>query len=278
MPYKLDLGKLFSDTFELYKRNLGTMCLVVLILMIIPMIFGPAGSVMTFITQMTVRQGGDDTLFAMLIAGQVCLQILQTILQWYIVLGILRQCLYIARGQTDLRMNLLSSPFSLYLKYVGFALAFGGIQFCVMLPTIIPISIGAAMGTFSQSFDDPVVIGLFVAGGCLALPCYCFLIWLTTRLCLAVFFIVDQNESIANAIIYSWRVSSGNFWLIFIAQFVLGICAVLGMFLCCVGIILTGAIAVFGQALIYLQLTGQPNGLDFGYNDKALEGYIPAEE
>jgi hypothetical protein len=194
---------------------------------------------------------------------QICMQILQTIAQWYVMLGVMRQCLYIARGGTGFQAYLMFPPLMMFLKFVGLILLLSCIYYGVMSPVIIPIIIGLALSGFSQDMEMPIVICMFVGAGCIAIPCCCVVIWLSIRLYLAQIFLADQNTGIVDSISYAWRVSAGNFWMLLVAMFVLSILSMLGMFFCCVGIFMTVAISLIGAALAYFQLTGQPNYLDY---------------
>ena len=266
--YKLDLGKLLEDTFELYKRNFGTMCLIGLITLIVPLVFAPFDAIANVI-QGIARQTDNTALWVAAIVGKTCVSVLQTITQWYIFLGIVRQCLYTARGGTGIRINLICPPFMTYIKFIGILLVLACIQFGIMLPPVLTFIIGLFMIGFSQAQTaaDPFpLLGVIGVTFCVFIPCFCFWVWLTIRLHLAQFFLVDQDMGIADSIICGWRISSGNFWMLLIVMFVLVICAMLGVFLCCVGIIMTAAISWLGTTLAYLQLTGQPNCLDYPHS------------
>ena len=260
--YKLDLGKLLENTFELYKRNFGTMCLVGLFICGIPFVFQPL-HMATGLLQGIAGKAENTPLVAMTVGVDMCLTLLQMVLQWYVILGTIRQCLYTARGGTGVKMNLICPPLMMFLKYAGFTLVLFCIQFGITLLVIVPFAIGMVVVALSQTFDNAFVIGMLVASACLALPCVCVLIWINVRLYLTPFFLADQDTGIADSIIHAWRASSGNFWMLFIGTFVLGICAALGIFLCCVGLVLTAAVGVFGGTLAYMQLTSQPNSLDY---------------
>ena len=263
--YKLNFEKLLRDTFELYKRNFGTMCLVGLIMFIVPLVVIPF-NIITSAMQGWAQATDNAPLLIAAAVGDVLISILQTLLQWYVMLGIIRQCLYTVRGGTGIRINLICPPFMTYLKFVGIVLVLGCIQFGIMLPVAIPIFIGVAMMGFSQNTADPLATTMIIVGCCISIPCFCVWLWITIRLHLAQLFLADQDLGIADSIMCGWRASSGNFWLLLISGFVFAICAMLGLFFCCVGIFMTFAIGWLGSTLAYLQLTGQPNCLDYPHS------------
>jgi hypothetical protein len=265
IPYrnKLSLDKLFGDTFELYKRNFGTMCLVGLIFVVIAFAFLPFSFATEYLKEMAEAEE-NRALWVMAVAGDICFSILHTILMWYIMLGVFRQCLYLARSGIGLQARMLFPPFMLFLKYVGLVLVVTCIVYGILLLCLLPAGIAFLGAYLSGAFADnnfpvpimvPLVVCVFV-GGCVAT-------WVGIRLYLAPIFIADRGAGIGDAIKDAWRVSSGNFWRMFLAVIVLAIVTFLGYFLCCVGIILTIAIGFLGHVLIYLQLTGQPNCLDY---------------
>jgi len=265
--YKLSLNKLFGDTFELYKRNFGTMCLLGLVMLGIPLVFIPFDMAVSFI-QVAARTAENHFLLMMAGLGRICLLILQCILQWYIALGVLRQCLYLAKGGSGFQSRMIFPPFRGFLKYVGLILVFQCIFLGILLLCALPSGIIALVAYCAGAFSDNnvsanIMIPLTIVGVLFAIADFCVMIWFSMRLLLAPVFLVERDAGIGDAIRNAWRVSSGNFWMLFLAMIVLSVGVTLGYCLCCVGIILTITIIVLGTVLIYLQLTGQPNGLDY---------------
>jgi uncharacterized membrane protein len=216
-------------------------------------------------TQAMAKLAENRALLTMVIGADICLQILQTILIWYIMLGIIRQCLYTARGGIGFQMNLMFPPFMMFLKMVGLMLILFIIMLLFLLPALGTLLIGALTGTLGEIIrsNHSIASVLFVGGLFLSLLVgYCAVIWINIRLYLAWIFIADQDAGIIDSMRYSWQASSGNFWMLLLASLVLGIGSMLGIFLCGVGLILTAAVMCLGIALVYLQLTGQPNCLD----------------
>ena len=277
--YTLSLNKLLGDTIELYKQNFGTMCLVGLIIVIFSGVALPFTYAAGFLQEKSLAEG-NRILFAAALAGNICFSILGTILQWYIMFGGIRQCLYFARGGTDLQARLMFPPFMLFLKFIGLTLVLGSIYLgilllCWLLPGIM--FLGAYLsGAFADNvFATNIMISLFVVCTIVGL---CVMLWMTMRLFLATIFLADRNAGISSAIQDAWRVSAGNFWMLLLAVIVLAIGTMAGYFLCCVGIILTIALPYLGQVLIYLQLTGQPNCLEYPPQFTSFPNALPEIE
>jgi hypothetical protein len=279
--YKLDLGKLLNDTFELYKRHFGIMCLIGLVLCVVPFIFAPFSVATSLGQEMVKRMENKEILFALLVGCDILIAILQHLVQFYIVLGIIRQGLYLARGGTGFQANLMFPPLMMYLKIVGIYLLIGCISVAILLmPALLILIIGLAVGAFAGFIQHnenlmPVFLTVLIVLIPLFLIGWLGVIWVTTRLYLAPFFLADQDTGIIDSMQYSWRVTSGNFWILIVALIVLWILSMLGLILCIVGVILTITVSWLGVVLIYLQLTGQPNCLD--YYQSPLESGTPLE-
>jgi len=235
------------------------MCFVGLVALGVPLIFAILGAVADIAADMIkINIGNESTAFLLKVISY-CLMTFRYLLQWYLILGAIRLCLYIARGGTGFHTSLMFPPFMLYLKMIGISIITACISWGIMLPAAIPYFIWLFNGGPAAPADYSVFL---IVAICFALPCYCAVLWITTRLYLAPFFLADRNTGVIESLSSAWNASSGNFWMLLLTIFVLGILSFLGFFLCCVGIFLTIAFAILGGVLAYLQLTGQPNCLD----------------
>jgi hypothetical protein len=246
--YKLKLGKLLGDTFVLYWRNFGTMCLLGLIVGVIPAIFD--------VCDATVE-------------GNRAFQFFSSLFSFYMSILATFQCLYTARGGVGLQRGLMILSFSRLWRVFVYVLIYCG----VLLACLIPAGIAHTMGVRGYGWAWIVFF------------CILAVIWCFVRLYLALWFIVDRNARVFNSIGNAWQVSSGNFWALLGALFVLSI----PIFSCLVplihysapeaiqfyvpetiqetlllniGFIAFNPIFYLGMTLAYLQLTGQQNCLD----------------
>jgi len=226
-------------------------------------------SVAMTVAAMAIRgaEGFSTLHFVIMGCHQILFPILQNLIQWYIMLGVIRQCLYLARGGVGFQTTMMFPPFMMYLKMVGLMLLFFCIIYGVMLLILLPAGIVCLIAYLAGMFanNDPSVGAIVLIAGAI-LCCVigvCAGVWVSIRLYLAQVFIADQDAGIMDSMRYAWRITSGNFWMLLVAVFVLGMCSIVGIVLCVVGIILTIAIGWLGTTLVYLQLTGQPNGLDY---------------
>jgi len=281
VKYQLNLNKLLGDTFELYKRCFGTMCLIGLVLFGIAFLFAPLHMLISMLQQVAVRAEGPEAglFFAVLVGCDWFFSIIQNLLQFYLTLGAIRHALYIARGGTDFQIKLMFPPFMMYLRMIGFSLIFMGISIVVLLPALFLIVAGsvfvATTGGFNAESPGPgiIFIALIGTGILCGVIGWCFLIWFGVRMYPAQFFIADRDMGVIDSLKQSWHVSSGNFWALFLGSLVLGLCGTSGMLLCCIGFFLTIAIPWLGGGLAYLQLTGQANCLD--YSTSRGDGFTP---
>ena len=284
--FRLDLGKLLGDTFEIYKSHFGVMCLVGVILYGIPTAIGICGALLQGLSEAIAKAGAPQPLLliAMLIGLSIFFSLLQNIAQYYLVLGALRQCLHLVRNGVDFRADMMFPPPMMFLKAFAVWLIVGLIPGGILLVSALPAGIMYLLALFADMFNvnfninEPSVamIAMIAVGVLFFTIGICVAIWVSVRFSLAVIFVADQNAGIIDSMRYSWQVTSGNFWWLFVAIIVLGICSMVGMVLCCIGIVLTIAVCWLGNVLAYLQLTGQPSYLD--YPAQAYQQHIPVAE
>jgi len=271
---KLNLEKLLGNTFELYKRNFATMCLVGVIFFGVWFVLFSFGMVTSLVATAIGILEPSLRLVAT-VCDHIFSAVINNLIVWYITLGVLRQCLYTARGGTGFQAELLLPPFMMYLRMVGLMILLGCLTLVVML---LPAGIVLVIGVLSHGVvfpppkgDEAMMMAWMGAALAVLLVCMIPAIWISIRLSLAQLFIADLDTGVIDSLKYSWQITAGNFWMLFVASLVLGIGSMMGMFLCGVGFMLTVAILYLGNALVYLQLTGQPNGLDWVVPSQELE-------
>ena len=115
---KLNLGKLLSDTFKLFGRHFGIMCIVGLIYVGITTIFEVCG----ILTELPYS---------------ILFSLLELIAQCYVMVVMIRQCLYTARGGIGFERNLMSSSLGMFLPMFGLNLVCDCIFFACMLPAFV---------------------------------------------------------------------------------------------------------------------------------------------
>ena len=254
---RLNLAKLLGDTFTLYGRHFGIMCVVGLIYVGIPAIF-EIYSIATenHIFEMHGVFNEKITLFS----------IFSLLVQCYVSIWVIRQCLYIARGGIDLQWNQIFPSFGKFLKFLALNLVFGFAILFSALPAFFLTGI-------SFMNDPPIALPIVIACavGAALLPCYIF-----ARLWLALCFFVDRNMGVIDSVNNAWQASSGNFWKLFTSIIIFSVCtfcgamvftapafafdladdgSVLEALLINIGFILTFPILLLGSCLAYLQLT-----------------------
>ena len=267
--YELDLGKLLGDTFEFYKTHFETMCLVGLLMMVIPLIFEIPSEITRLFLQTGAiwvqKEGAPVGIVALiaLIGLYLILSFLNTLAQWYMMFGAIRQSLFIVRGGNDLQTNMMFPPPMMFLKVAGLQIIIVCITLGTLLPGILCFLAFVLLAGLNPLGPALRLVALLIPGGLLFFTGLCFSIWIGVRLSLSQVFIADQNMGIIDAMKCSWRATRGNFWMLFLGSIVLGICSSLGLILCCIGVFLTIPISCLGAALAYLQLTGQSHCRDY---------------
>ncbi|MCL2004789.1 MAG: zinc ribbon domain-containing protein [Planctomycetaceae bacterium] len=248
---KLDFWKLFGDTFTLYFRNLGTFCLVGLILIGTFVFFYAAKMAVGYVID---HVSIEDTLLLTLWGILALLYILEFLAQCYVALGAIRQCLYIARGGIGFQATLMFPPLMPFVKMVGLDLLIRCILCAVALAVFVPILVAVMLSAQpgARGLVLLAVLGIFI----------CISVWLAVRLWFSYIVLADRDAGIIDSFTTGWNISLGNFWRLLWAGIVFGTLVWFGLLIFLVGIILTMAIAWFGGVIAYLQLTGQPNCLD----------------
>ena len=265
--YKLDLGKLLGDTFELYKRHFGTMCYVGLFMAGLPFIFSIGGVLLGIASEVSATEG-HSTLVYVFVGLYVFMLILQKLAQWYLMLGAIRHGLFFARGGTGFQANQMFPPLMMFMKVAGFNLLFLCIVCGILLLSLLPggtmLAVAWSIDVFADNGPSSTgIIVLIVAASLFFVAGLYASVWCSMRLLLTQMFIADQNTGIIHSMQYAWRVTSGNFWMLFVSVIIFWIFAMMGLLFFCVGIILTIAVPWLGATLAYMQLTGQPNCLDY---------------
>ena len=259
-PIKLNLAKLLGDTFTLYFRHFGIMCLSGLIYVGIPSIFEVYG----IVTE-------KPNLFSAF----------ERLIECYVSIWIIRQCLYTARGGTGFQCDRVFPSFVMFLKMFALNFIVGFSAIICALPVAILVAI-SVLGDLPLAVNVVIIASAVCAA---ILPCY-----VLTRLWLAMFFLVDRNMGVMDSVSDAWQASSGNFWKLFTGTIVFVVCIYCGLFgfavaasafaedgsvletlIINMGLVPTYPILWIGLGLAYLQLTGEPHYLDRDIENHALE-------
>ena len=271
-PIKLDFVKLMGDTYTLYGRHFGTMCMVGLILMGFQTIIGVCLAIMK-----------ESVLYTALVA------FFGILASCYVYMVAYRQCLYTARSGAGFLPNLMAVPLMICLKMIGlvfvtFCITFG---FSVLLATPFAVIVFVSVFLFANSFANALAAAVMTM--CIAITV--MMIYPTVRLWLSYCFLVDRNMGIIDSVQTSWRIMSWNFWALFaglfvafaylfcwlipcviVSQFLLGWGenSIQGTLLMAFGGIFLIPLMYLVSVLAYLQLTGEPHYLGRDIENHAL--------
>jgi hypothetical protein len=255
-PIKLNLAQLLGDTFTLYGRHFGIMCVTGLIVMGVQTFFDVCGAVTKQVFLFSIFFG-----------------ILASCYTWIMVI---RQCLYTARGGAGFLPNLMVVPLMTYLKMIGLVfvtlcITFG---FSMLLATPFAVIVFVCVFLLANSFAN--ALGAAVMTMCIAIVVMMF--YPIVRLWLPYCFLVDRNMGIIDSVQTSWRIMSWNFWALFAGLFVVLACwccwiipcsivsqfllgwdehSVQGTLLMNFGSIFLAPLMYLVSVLAYLQLTGE---------------------
>ena len=131
-----------------------------------------------------------------------------------------------------------------------------GVSLLVMGPLIGSFFLAMSAG---EELGGAVMIGALVFFVVIGLPT---LIYLSCGLALVGEIVIYERARPMEALSRSWNMAGGNRMQIFLYGLVTGIFALLGLLLCCVGVIATSAITTLAWGEAYLQLNGSAEVTD----------------
>jgi len=144
----------------------------------------------------------------------------------------------------------------------------------VLLARLLKGAIGLVVALLVMS---PLIIAFFVAlgadedfGGVLMIGALIFffligfptLIYLTCGLAFVGEIVIYEGASPMEALSRSWNLASGNRLQIFLYGLVTGVFSLLGLLLCCIGVLATGAVVTLAWGEAYLQLSDSEKAAD----------------
>jgi hypothetical protein len=264
--YRLDLGRLFEDVYTLYKQHFGEMILIGLFVFGTSFSVGLVLGIVETVIRILAEQQNNRVLWGIYFAAQFFHQAIMILLNAWLLPVVFTMILSLARG-SELRYSLIFIPFQKILKSIG--IMFMTILITHSLPILfcgVIVSVWCFLGCpdihKQINIWDNTTITLLAVSALLSVIGICWMLYAGTRLQLAFLFLADRNDGVFDSIGNSWRITRGNVLFLFAGMLVLSICSMLGLLLCCVGIILTYAFALTGCVLAYLQITGQPSICD----------------
>ena len=111
---------------------------------------------------------------------------------------------------------------------------------------------GPVIGYGIMESNEIFIIGGTILAIVVSLP---LIIYVSLGLLLSDYIVVFENKSAVEALKSSWELSEGNRWHLFLFQFVMGMINILGLCLCCFGVIPAKAITDTGFVESYLLFT-----------------------
>ena len=280
----LDIGKVVGDTFTLYMRHFGIMCLVGLLVAGIPAAFQICQvSLLEQVAAPVPNENPVQAPFALLsmIVFPFGFLFILSIVQCYLAIVAARQCLHIARGGTGFREDMMFPPVMMFLNMLGMTLIVTCLIMALAIPGAIVIGVAATVVASFARLAGPALPLMWVLIAFLGVLVIAPIFWLSIRLWLAIFYIVDKNTDCIDALKKSWSTTSGNFWAL-LGTAILLMCPIFCWMFVCHGLVyaMNGDIAMMqttpgillwtagsvpialfaqlGGVLAYFQLTGQP--------------------
>lgn len=247
---QIDLGAVFTTTWEVFSNNMGPCVLVGLVMFGIAMGLQTVGQ----IGGMASQASGE---ISAVVLFQIFSGVLNFVVQTWMNIGVLYFGIKLARtGQATVGDFFAIGPY--FLRGLGIGLLIGLICGCLILLCLLPaLGIFVATGGPNAFENNPVptvVAGLI--GGVFAVA---LAIWISMRVYLGLAFLVDRNTGVMDSLSHSDTYMRGNKLTTFLLMLVVSIVG--GLFVvitCCIGIIFFNPYLGLLSAVVYLSATGQP--------------------
>ncbi len=235
-PANFDVGDQLSKGYELFKAELGTCVVVVLLYLLIP---GVINQALGFGLQLVVggvgQGGGNDAALGIMVVGQIAVMLIQFFLQVYFDAGCTLFFLNLIRRRPAQIGDLFAGgPFFLTLALNRFI--FGLMVVVPYLPGGLVIGIGAAVGGDA----GPIVM---IVGGLLLLAGVVFGAYLLAVFWPHTWLVVDRNLPGLEALKQSPRLTAGLRGSIVLMGLLYWLLMTAGVMACCFGVLFTLPIA-----------------------------------
>ncbi len=232
--YRIDIGSAVNRGWATLTNNAGLMIGTLLLVGLLFLVFSVIGALVAKVIPFSNAVLG--IFFAMpLLAGLLWLS------------------LRLVRGEPAEVSDGFAGFKTHYVNLIGF----GAIQFVINLICYIPIILVAAglgisstllqRGQFSATMTPAMILGI-VATCLLSICCLSFV---NTLFCYVPLLIMDKNYHAWQAIQLSWRMVRRRWWMTFAFLLVSGLLYMLGVLLCCVGLLATGPLYFNMKAILY---------------------------
>ncbi len=241
-PTIIDIGDVFSRSWQLFKDQMGLCISALLVYMAVQMGISFVNGIIGQLAAMT--QG-----WAAAVVIQFILQVGIWLLNIWFSAGLALFALNVARGPGDLSDVFRGGPFfgRLVLANILVSLIVLGIMLvCCGLPAIIGAVVGQGM--------NGAVVGSVVGIAIAVVP----LIVVSLVVSQFQYLIIDQNVDAAESLRVSYEVTNGNKLLLLILYFLSGLIVVAGALACLIGLLFAVPFVWLIFAVAYLTMTGQP--------------------
>lgn len=242
-PGVLDLGRMLSQTWEIYKVHWG-MCIVALLIM---WALGFAFNMGTGVVTQVLVQARPP--FAAIMTTQAVIFIAQQVFQQWLNLGLILFMLRIVRGNPPDLIDIFRGG-QFLLRGVG-AMLLLWLMLAGITVVFVGIPAGIA-GLLSQNSDAAAIVAII--GGVIAVVPFFYVVLTYSQL---FYLIVDRDAGVMDSFRLSQQITRGNKMTLFLVYLVLGIIAMSGVIALCIGILFTLPIMMVGLAVTYLHLVSR---------------------
>lgn len=240
-PSRLDFGDVFGTSWQILTNQLG-MCILGGLVAMLLMGFGS-----TIIFYVPVLIGLATRSIILLVAFGVIGYVAALLFTSFVVVGVLRYFLAIARGQPANIGDIFSGgPYFVRMVLTVLLISLGAfaILFVCSLPGVVIAFVSPGLGFAVQ------IIGMIIG--------YVALFIGTLMISQAYFLIVDRNAGVVESLQLSYTITNGNKLILFVLWLVMMAIYGLSFLACGLGWLFTLPWLMVTAAVCYLRMTGQP--------------------
>ena len=249
-PTAIEPSQAINTAWDLFKKHGVMVCVGCFIAGLVPGFMNQIGQTVAQVVIENTFQGGapgpgEIAIVVVLGLGVMALQIL---LQTFFTLGQNLFLLNTAKGKAPELGDLFKGlPYLLRGFLIGLAL------FVLVVGLLVLLGIPALIAAVANAPEVAIILGII--GGVIWAV---IAIYLQLRLSPALLFLVDQNADTLDALRGAWEITAPNIMTQIVLVVLVGMgLALLGLLMCCLGLLITMPLFQLIQAVAYLMMCGR---------------------
>ena len=249
VPTPIEPSQAINTAWDLFKKHGVMVCVGCFIAGIVPGFTNQIGQTLAQVgIEQMMQNGPGPAEIAIVVLVGLAVIALQILLQTFFTLGQSIFLLNVSRGrQPELGDLFKGFPFLLRGFLIGLAL------FILVVGLLVLLGIPALIAAVAQAPE--VAIALAIIGGVIGMV---IAIYLQLRLAPSLLYLVDQDAGTLDALRGAWEITAPNLMTQIVLVVLVGMgLALLGMLMCCLGLLITMPLFHLIQAVAYQMMCGR---------------------